>query len=662
MDHRESKHNKHQCHVTNSVNNRHSGHSISMFKRKFWICLILTLPVIYMSDTIAHIFGYQPISFTGSQWLAPILGTIIFIYGGWVFIRGAKNELQSGKPGMMTLVSLAIVVAFVYSIAVALGLEGMDFWWELTTLITIMLLGHWIEMTSVQQTKRSLDSLIELIPDTAEVIHAGKAHVVPVAELKVGDLILIRPGSRVPIDSLVTDGRSDVNEAMISGESKPVQKQVGAELTGGTINGSGALTARVVRVGNDTVLAGIMKLVAEAQASQSQTQIAADKFAGYLFYAATITAILTALGWALFGQTSVAFIVERVVTILVIACPHALGLAVPLVVSISSSLATRNGLLIRSRQALENARRTDVFLFDKTGTLTTGQQSITAVHGVKNTLALAAAVEQFSEHPIARAILNEARSERITIQTATNFSALKGRGAVAKIGGTKTYVGGPQLLNELAVKPPKNQTTIENTVIYVVQQKAIVGQITLDDTIRPESRQAVQTLQSAGKHVAIITGDDHAVTAKVAKELGISDYNARLLPTDKINLVKKLQRDGKMVTMIGDGINDAPALAQADIGIAIGAGTDVAIQSADIILVSDNPRGVARIVALSRRTYSKMVQNLAWGAGYNIIAIPLATGILPALTISPLIGAILMSASTVIVALNAQTLRLAKLE
>lgn len=662
MDHTTPSHHDHQQSAGHPAADRHAGHSTHLFKRKFWICLILTLPVIYLSHTISQLFGYQPVSFPSSEWIAPVLGTIVFVYGGLVFIQGAGRELRTKKPGMMTLVSLAIIVAFGYSVAVALGLEGMDFWWELTTLITIMLLGHWLEMASIQQTGRSLDALTKLMPDMAEVVHGEKTHMMAVTELNIGDVVLIRPGSRVPIDSKVISGQSDLDEALISGESKPVPKQVDDTLIGGTINGSGALRARVIHTSSDTVLAGIMKLVAEAQASQSQTQIVADRFAGYLFYAAVTIAIVTALGWIVFSEAAATFIIERVVTILVIACPHALGLAVPLVTSISTSRAAHNGLLIRSRQALENARLIDVFLFDKTGTLTTGQQNVVTIQGSGNTLALAAAIEQSSEHPIAHAIVAKAGDQHLTLQPVTDFSALEGRGAVGVIDGIETYVGGPRLLDILSIKPPEDQATIENTVVYVVQNEKIIGHIILADTIRPESRQAVQTLQAAGKRLAIVTGDNQAVTARIAEELGITQYYTGLLPADKIDIVKELQHSGDTVAMVGDGINDAPALTQADIGIAIGAGTDVAIQSADIILIGDDPRGVARTVALSRATYRKMIQNLAWGAGYNIITIPLATGIIPALTVSPLVGAILMSLSTIIVALNAQTLRWTKLD
>jgi Cu2+-exporting ATPase len=662
----------HDHHVqAGAGHDKHAGHSPAMFKRKFWISLALTIPTLIFSPTVQSWLNIH-IAFPGSAYLPAIFGVIIFFYGGLVFLRGARVELADRQPGMMTLIAMAITVAFGYSLAVTLNLvAGMDFWWELATLITIMLLGHWLEMAAVMNAQGALKELARLLPDEAELVApdgtSGTLRV-PVAQLQVGDMVLVRPGGQIPADGAVVKGESDVNESMLTGESKPVKKVAPAAVIGGTINGSGALTIRVTRVGDDTALAGIMKLVADAQRSKSRTQILADRAAYYLTVAALGAAILTVLGWVLLSNQSAGFILERAVTVLVIACPHALGLAIPLVTAISTTLAARNGLLIRQRAALEAARNMDIVVFDKTGTLTEGKQGVVEIIGADHAvvLALAAAVETESEHPIARAIVASARERGVNIPAATAFSALAGRGATAVLAGKRMYVGGPRLLEEVSASVPRDlQTAAETaskegkTVVYVVEDTAVHGIIVLADLIRSESKEAVADLRQLGKRVAMLTGDSEGVAAWVARELGITEYFAEVLPEHKAEMVKRLQADGSRVAMVGDGVNDAPALTQADIGIAIGAGTDVAIESASIVLASSDPRGVAKIIRLSRGSYRKMLQNLGWATGYNAIAIPLAAGITIGLgfVLSPAIGAVLMSLSTIIVAVNAQFLR-----
>jgi Cu2+-exporting ATPase len=666
-------HSGHTMSEEHAGHDKHEGHSPAMFKHKFWLTLALTIPVLLYSETIQELLNFSLPAFPGSEWLPAILGTVIFFYGGLVFLKGAKNELADKQPGMMTLISLAITVAFAYSLAVSFKVvSGMDFWWELATLIAIMLLGHWLEMASVMSAQGALKELAKLLPDEAELVSGDSTKKVPISELKVGDLVLVRPGAQIPTDGEVTRGESDVNESMLTGESKPVKKIVQAQVIGGTINGSGALTVKVTKVGGDTALAGIMKLVAEAQSSKSKTQILADKAAFYLTFVALGAALITWAAWAAAGE-SAGFILERIVTVLVIACPHALGLAVPLVTAISTTLAAKNGLLIRQRMALEAARNIDVVLFDKTGTLTKGEQGVVdmVAEGDKNELlTLAAAVEAESEHPIARAIVTSAKERSLQIPQAANFSALSGRGATGVVDGKTLHIGGPRLIEELqatvpdAIRAASEQASADGkTVVYVIEGKIVHGAIMLADVIREESREAIADLHAMGKRVAMLTGDAKGVAAWVAKELGIDEFFAEVLPEHKAETVKKLQADGSKVAMVGDGVNDAPALTQADIGIAIGAGTDVAIESAGIVLASSDPRGVAKIVRLSRSTYRKMLQNLWWATGYNAVAIPLAAGVTAALgfVLSPAIGAVLMSLSTIIVAINAQFLRKVKL-
>lgn len=656
-------HNNHEA--EHAGHDKHAGHSPNMFKKKFWLSLFFTLPTLLFSDTIQKWLGFH-LSFSGSQYIPAVFGLLIFIYGGLVFLKSAKFEIAARQPGMMTLISIAITVAFGYSLVVTLHiLQGMDFWWELATLITIMLLGHWLEMASVQNAQGALKELSKLLPDEAERIVDGEVKKVLLEDLRIGDLVLVRPGANIPSDGVVIKGSSDVNESMLTGESKTVNKLRGSEVIAGTINGSGSLTVKVTRIGNDTALAGIMRLVAEAQTSKSKTQILADRAAYYLTFIALGAAFTTLIGWSFFSDESGAFILERVVTVLVIACPHALGLAVPLVTAISTTLAAKNGLLVRQRMALESARNVDVVIFDKTGTLTKGEQGVVDVIGgdIAQILAQAAAVEAESEHPIARAIVAHTKNKKIKIPKARDFSALTGRGARAIVETKTVYVGGPSLLEELKISLSGDlarQASKEGkTTVYVIVNKTLIGAIVLADVIREESKAAVQDLQAMGKRVAILTGDSEDVAVWVARELGIEEYFAQVLPEHKADAVKKLQADGSRVAMVGDGVNDAPALVQADIGIAIGAGTDVAIESAGIVLASSDPRGVAKVIRLSRATYRKMLQNIGWATGYNAIAIPLAAGIAFSFgfVLSPAIGAILMSVSTIIVAFNAMLLR-----
>jgi Cu2+-exporting ATPase len=655
---------------------KHAGHSPNMFKQKFWVSLALTFPVLLFSDSIQQWFHYN-LAFPGSQYVSAIFGLILFWYGGLVFLKGAKAELADRQPGMMTLISMAITVAFGYSLAISLGLlSGMDFWWELATLITIMLFGHWMEMASVQNAQGALKELAKLMPDEAERFIKDSTEKVAVSELKVGDRLLVRPGAKVPADGQIEDGESDVDESMLTGESKPVKKTKNAQVVAGTINGSGALTVRVTKVGDDTALAGIMKLVSEAQISKSKTQILADRAAFYLTFIAIGAALITFIAWAFFGHQSATFVLARVVTVLVIACPHALGLAVPLVTAISTTLAARSGLLVRQRMALEAARNVDVVLFDKTGTLTKGQQGVTDIwttegYKAEDILHLTASLEQHSEHIIGKGIVQKATDQHVHLDDVKNFTALPGLGVQGTLHGNETYVAASRrYLTENGIDVPESiKTQVEQaavdgkTEVYLVKNNTVLGALALADQIRDESQGAVALLKEMGIRTAMITGDSKDVAAYVARELGLDTFFAEVRPEDKSAKVKELQSGGQRVAMVGDGVNDAPALTQADIGIAIGAGTDVAIESAGIVLASSDPRGVVKVVTLSRATYRKMLQNLAWATGYNAIAIPLAAGITAPLgfTLSPAFGAVLMSLSTIIVALNAQTLRRLKL-
>ncbi len=649
---------------------------------RFWVSLALTVPILIYSPMIQQWFGFTPPAFPGSAWVAPILGTVIYFYGGMPFLSMAQDELRTRQPGMMTLISVAITTAYVYSMGIFLvqlvmpsgamaeaTTPPMDFFWELATLITIMLLGHWIELRSVSQAQGALRELAKLLPDTAERLVDDGTETVAVSALRSGDRVLVRPGASIPADGVVFEGESSVSEALITGESKPVHKQIGDTVIGGTVNGTGALRVELQQVGEQTALAGIMRLVEDAQKSQSRAQTLAQRAAFYLTLIALGAAVLTFAGWMFFtGSLSAA--VRYTVGVLVIACPHALGLAVPLVVAISTTLSARNGLLVRQRMALESAKDLDVVIFDKTGTLTKGEQGVVAfvTSGIDPTaaLAIAAGIEGDSEHIIAQAIRTYAQSQGVQPAPVTDFTSLPGRGVQAQIEGQTYFVGGPMLLQQegwqLSGTLADAQRQAEHAgqaVIYLADAQHVLAIFVIADVIRPESRAAIQQLHALGVKVAMLTGDSEAVAKTVAAELGIDTYFAQVLPGNKADKVRELQQGGAKVAMVGDGVNDAPALVTADVGIAIGAGTDVAVESAGIILVRSNPLDIVKIIRLSRATYRKMIQNLAWATGYNVVAIPLAMGVLApiGITLDPAVGAIFMSASTVIVAINAQLLR-----
>ncbi|WP_418281930.1 heavy metal translocating P-type ATPase [Halorubrum sp. DTA98] len=668
----------------------HSGHE-EMFKRRFFVCFLLAIPVLAYSPMLQEWFGFTAPTFPGSVLIGPALGTLVFLYGGIPFLRMGAVEARKREPGMMLLISLAITVAFVYSAAAVAFDIGEPFFWELVTLVVIFLLGHWIEMRSVRRASGALDELAELMPDTAErITESGDTEDVPVDELAADDLVLVRPGANVPADGIVEEGESNVNEAMITGESRPVGKEPGDEVIGGTTNGDGSLRVRVTATGDETTLSGIVRLVEEAQQSKSRTQVLADRAAGWLFYAALGVAALTAVAWTMavgFGLP----VVERVVTVLVIACPHALGLAVPLVVAINTTMAANNGMLIRDRIAMEEARNLDTIVFDKTGTLTKGEQGVVDIETTTDwdedeVLALMAAVESDSEHMIAEAIRDAARERKLDVPDARGFEALKGRGVRATVeletaalpgaeasggqDGETVYVGGPNLLRHLDVESSDGLKAFSDEagergqgVVYLIRDGEAIGAVALADVIREESREAIDALHAMGVEVAMLTGDSEDVARSVSEELGIDTYFAEVLPDDKDKKIIELQEQGNLVAMVGDGVNDAPALTRSDVGIAIGSGTDVAVESADVVLVENDPRDVVKLVRLSRKSYRKMQENLVWAAGYNVFALPLAAGVLAPIGIllSPAVGAVLMSASTVIVAINAQFLKRADL-
>lgn len=649
---------------------KHAGHSVEMFRRRFWLALLLTVPTIVWGHMLQMAVGYSPPHFPGSEWIAPVFGTIVFFYGGWVFIEGAVRELANRQPGMMTLIALAISVAFVFSVAVTLGYPGMPLWDELASLVTIMLLGHWIEMRSISEARGAVRQLAKLLPSTATRVVDGRTEDVPLSALEDGDVVLVRPGAGVPADGVVREGSSDLNESMLTGESAPVRKNPGDKVIAGTINGSGSLRVEVTGTGDRTALAGIMRLVEKAQSSKSRAQDLADRAAFFLTVVAVGSALLTFTVWTLLGAGE-GFVIERVVTVLVIACPHALGLAIPLVIAISTTLGARGGLLVRNRKGLEDARLIDLVVFDKTGTLTLGSHRVVDMATAEGTseeeaLALAAAVEHDAEHPVAKAIVESARERGLNIARATSFEAIAGHGVRATVEGRPLSVGGPNLLRQLGLEPPEKLEAFGEegarhgrSTIYLVEAQRVLAAFAVADAIREESREAIARLHEAGIGVAMLTGDSRAVAESVAHQLGIDEVHAEVIPNQKAELIESLRRQGRRVAMVGDGVNDAPALATADLGIAVGAGTEVAVEAGDVVLVRSDPRDVPRIVTLSRASYRKMVQNLWWAAGYNIVAIPLAAGILApwGVILHPAVGAILMSLSTVIVALNSQMLR-----
>jgi Cu2+-exporting ATPase len=646
---------------------KHAGHDVAMFRRRFWWSLLLTVPVVATSHMVMDWFGYE-LDFVGIDWVGPVLGSIIFWWGGWPFLEGAWREVKQRQPGMMLLIAMAITVAYVASMATSLDWFGLDFWWELALLVTIMLLGHWQEMKALGQAQDALAALAALLPDEAERIHPdGDIETVMVDDLRAGDIVLVRSGARVPADGAIVEGAAELDESMITGESKPVPKDVGDRVVAGTVSTDSAIRVRVDALGEDTALAGIQRLVAQAQESRSRAQVLADRAAALLFYVAAVAAVIAAIVWMIVGDADDA--VVRVVTVLVISCPHALGLAIPLTTSISSAKAASNGILVRDRLALEQSRTVDAFLFDKTGTLTKGEHTVVGVAGIglgeDEVLRLAGGVESDSEHPVARAITEAAR-EHGPIATAAQFRSITGRGVEADIDGIPHAVGGPTLLRERALDEPEELDRWARgwksrgaTVLYLLRQSDIIGGIALEDEIRPEARAAVAGLQAMGRRVVLITGDARQVADAVAADLGLDEVFAEVLPEDKAAKVSELQARGLSVAMVGDGVNDAPALASADVGIAIGAGTDVAIESAGLILASSDPRAVVSTITLSKAAYRKSLQNLWWAAGYNILAIPIAAGALEwaGVSMPPAVAALLMSVSTIVVALNAQLLR-----
>jgi Cu2+-exporting ATPase len=662
---------EHREHAGEGAHAGHAGHGgdhAAVFRRKFWVSLVLTLPAVAYSEMFQHLLGYTAPSVPGDRWIAPVFGTAVFLYGGPVFLKGGWSELRSRKPGMMLLISMGLLVAFSASVATEIGWIDVDLWWELATLVTIMLLGHWLEMRAVGQAQGALAALAELLPDEAERLDAaGEPHPVSLADLEVGDVVLVRAGGRVPADGVIGEGEAELDESMITGESRPVAKHEGDRVVAGTISTDASIRVEVTAIGSDTALAGIQRLVEEAQASQSRAQFLADRFAALLFYVALAAGIATFVTWMVLGDPDAA--IERTVTVLVIACPHALGLAIPLTIAVSTSVSARAGILIKDRMALERMRTIDAVLFDKTGTLTLGHHRVThlASQGVgeDEMLRLAAAVEAESEHPLARAIVTRA-DEAGERSSATDVRYLTGRGVEATVEGERIAVGGPALLRERGLTEPTELSALTDgwrrrgaAVLHVVRGQEVVGALALEDAVRPESRDAIAELRRLGVRSVMITGDASQVAEAVAEELGVDEVLAEVLPEDKDKEVAALQDRGLAVAMVGDGVNDAPALARADVGLAIGAGTDVAIESADVVLASSDPRSVLGVIRLSRASYRKMVQNLAWGAGYNLVAIPLAAGVFAfaGLTLSPAVGAIFMSASTVVVAMNAQLLR-----
>ncbi|TCC46421.1 copper-translocating P-type ATPase [Kribbella capetownensis] len=676
----EHEHGAHADHAGHSGHGGHGDHA-AQFKDRFWISLALAVPVVFFSEMFADLLGYNRPDFTGSGLIAPVLGTVIFVYGGQPFLTGGWSELKSRRPGMMLLISMAITVAFVASWVTTLEIGGfdLDFWWELALLIVIMLLGHWLEMRALGAASGALDALAALLPDSAEKVTDDGVVEVMLHDLREGDVVLVRSGGRVPADGTVVEGQAEVDESMITGESRPVARAVGDSVVAGTVATDNALRVEITAVGDDTALAGIQRLVAEAQASSSRAQALADRAAAFLFYFASIAGLITFVVWTLLGELDEA--VTRTVTVLVIACPHALGLAIPLVIAISTERAAKAGVLVKDRLALERMRTIDVVLFDKTGTLTKGEPAVTGVTTVgsvsdEELLEFAAAVEADSEHPLARAIVraHEVRAAvgagRAARLTASEFRSLTGRGVQAVVDGTEVAVGGPAFLREYGVPEPAGleadvEADVEAwkgrgaAVLHVVRDGRVLGAIALEDEVREESRQAVDALHRHGVKVAMITGDAHQVADAVAKELGIDKVFAEVLPQDKDAKVAELQARGLKVAMVGDGVNDAPALARAEVGIAIGAGTDVAIESAGVVLAADDPRAVLSVITLSKASYRKMWQNLIWATGYNVITVPLAAGVLAfaGILVSPAVGAVLMSISTIVVALNAQLLR-----
>jgi len=665
-EHSAMKHNGMQDHNPPMDHAGHDHHAmmIADFRKRFYVVLVLTIPIMLLSEMIQHWLNIH-ISFPGSNYILLVLSSIVFFYGGWPFLKGWLQEMKPWNPGMMTLIGFAITVAYIYSVATVIGLQGMDFFWELATLILIMLLGHWIEMKSVAGASRELELLVQLMPDDAHLVHGDHIMDVKTDTLKANDTILIKPGEKVAADGLITEGESYLNESLLTGESKPVEKKKGDKVIAGSINGNGAIKITVQYNVKDSYLSQVIQLVQDAQKSRSKTQLLADNAARWLTIIAIVAGIATFLVWYLSGK-DIAFAVERMVTVIVICCPHALGLAVPLVVAKSTALAAKNGLLIKNRTAFENARKITTLVFDKTGTLTIGKFQVSKIIPVqsganeKELIRLAASLEQNSEHPIATGILQKVKDLSIPLPQATNFKAITGQGVEATVEGKQVKVVSPGYLKEKNIQLPGNyKPDIAETIVFVLINDTLAGYISLSDNIRPESAEAIQTLHANNIKSVLLTGDNRQVAESVSKKLGIDSYFAEVLPHQKLEKIKELQSKGEFVAMTGDGVNDAPALAQADVGIAVGSGSDIAAETAGIVLVNSNPKDIASLILFGRATYRKMIQNLAWATGYNIIALPLAAGVLykAGILLSPAAGAVFMSVSTVIVAINASLLK-----
>ncbi len=679
MEHQHNtRNNKHTGHDMSAMHHGdnppmgHAGHDhhammISDFKKRFYVVMVLTIPIMLLSEMIQHWLNLH-ISFPGSKYILFALSSVVFFYGGWPFLKGLVDEAKAKAPGMMFLIGFAITVAYIYSVAIVFGLPGMDFFWELATLILIMLLGHWIEMKSVAGASRELELLVQLMPSEAHMVMPGMIHDVKTETLKAKDIILVKPGEKVAADGIILDGETYLNESMLIGESKPVKKVAGDKVIAGAINGNGAIKVTISHAAKDSYLSQVIKLVEDAQKSRSKTQLLADKAAKWLTVIAIVAGIGTFLYWYLTGQT-MAFAMERMVTVIVICCPHALGLAVPLVVAKSTALSAKNGLLIKNRTAFENARKITTIVFDKTGTLTVGKFDVSKIVSIQNGVSeneiirLAAGLEQKSEHPIATGILQKAKDLKIIIPETENFKAITGKGIEATAEGKNIMVVSPGYLKENKIAIPDGFTTNDTeTVVFVIVNKELAGYIALSDEIRPESADAIKTLKQNNIKSVLLTGDNSKVAKAVAEKLGMNNYIAEVLPHQKLEKIKELQRQGEFVAMAGDGVNDAPALAQADIGIAVGSGSDIAAETAGIILVNSNPKDIVNLVLFGKATYRKMVQNLIWATGYNVVALPLAAGVLynAGILLSPAAGAVLMTVSTIVVAINAAMLSIKK--
>lgn len=667
-------HHDHSAHKNHQDHHSHAGHGhgghdhgsmIEDFKRRFYICLLISIPVLVLSPMIQGFFGFE-FTFIGASYVSATLSSIIFFYGGWPFLKGLKDELSKGDPGMMTLIAIAITVAWAYSTAVVFGLSGKVFYWELVTLIDIMLLGHWIEMKSVMGASKALEKLAELMPSEAHLVTENGIKDIKLNEIHKGDIILIKPGEKIPADGLIVDGESELDESALTGESKPVTKTIDDQVIGGAINIDGSLKVKVNTAGEDSYLNKVIKLVKEAQQTKSKTQNLADKAAGILAYVAILGGLTTLTYWWFFSDQDFNFALERMVTVMIITCPHALGLAVPLVSAISTTYSAKNGLLIRNRTAFENSRKITAIVFDKTGTLTKGEFGVNKVKvlDTKMTedelLAITAAIEQESEHPIAKGILKHAKKQKLSLPSISNFKAEKGKGVEAKVDGNSFKIVSPGYLKEREIEIPENAfDDSSETVVFVLKENTLAGYLKLADSIREESQEAIDLLQKKGIKTFMATGDNEQTAKAVSDKLGLDGYYSEVLPHQKSEIITELQQKGNFVAMTGDGVNDAPALAKADVGIAIGSGTDVAAETADIILTESSPKDITRLVEFGQATYRKMMQNLVWATGYNIVAIPLAAGVLfyQGIMISPAVGAALMSLSTIVCAVNAQLLK-----